>query len=146
MDTEDTVTIGARLRRIRLARDKTQKVIADRAGISDGYLSLLESGKRPLDSLKLIKDLAYALEIAPSELTRLPIPAPANGETDAAVQAVRLALAAVSYDVPGGQVLPVEALRQRVTAMVDALCRCERERDVGASLPGLIADLHTSIA
>ncbi|MGH4018712.1 MAG: helix-turn-helix domain-containing protein, partial [Pseudonocardiaceae bacterium] len=47
MDAEGTVTIGQRLRRIRVARDKTQKVIADRAGISDGYLSMLESGKRP---------------------------------------------------------------------------------------------------
>ncbi|MDQ3152862.1 MAG: hypothetical protein M3R63_14500, partial [Actinomycetota bacterium] len=95
---------------------------------------------------RLIKDLAYALEVAPSELTRLPIPAPANGETDAAVQAVRLALTAVSYDMPGGQALPVAALQARVTAMIDALCRCEREREVGAALPGLIRDLHTSIA
>ncbi|MGH3978254.1 MAG: helix-turn-helix domain-containing protein, partial [Pseudonocardiaceae bacterium] len=142
----DAVTIGQRLRRIRKARGKTLKVVADLAGTSVGHLSEIENGKTPLDSLRLITALANALEIAPSELTRLPIPAPANGETDAAVQAVRLALTAVSYDMPGGQVLPVDVLRQRVTAMVDALCRCEREREVGASLPGLIADLHTSIA
>ncbi len=30
--------------------------------------------------------------------------------------------------------------------MVDALCRCEREREVGAALSGLIRDLHTTIA
>ncbi|MGH8572168.1 MAG: XRE family transcriptional regulator, partial [Gammaproteobacteria bacterium] len=64
----------------------------------------------------------------------------------AVVQAVRLALRAVSDDLPGGLVLPVEALRARVTTPVDALCRCEREREVGAALPGLIRDLHTSLA
>ncbi|MGH4019561.1 MAG: helix-turn-helix domain-containing protein [Pseudonocardiaceae bacterium] len=142
----DAVTIGQRLRRIRKARGKTLKVVADLAGTSVGHLSEIENGKTPLDSLRLITALANALEIAPSELTRLPIPAPANGETDAAVQAVRLALTAVSYDMPGGQVLPVDVLRARVTAMVDALCRCEREGEVGAALPGLIRDLHTSIA
>ncbi|MGI9063022.1 MAG: helix-turn-helix domain-containing protein [Pseudonocardiaceae bacterium] len=145
-DTEDNVTIGTRLRRIRKSRGKSLRVVAGLAGTSYGHLSEIENGKAPLDSLRLIKDLAYALEVAPSELTRLPIPAPANGETDAAVQAVRLALTAVSYDMPGGQALPVAALQARVTAMIDALCRCEREREVGAALPGLIRDLHTSIA
>ncbi|MGH4013740.1 MAG: XRE family transcriptional regulator, partial [Pseudonocardiaceae bacterium] len=63
-----------------------------------------------------------------------------------AIAAVDLALMAVSQDLPDGQVLPVEELRARVTATVDVLCRCEREREVGAALPGLIRDLHTSIA
>jgi hypothetical protein len=53
---------------------------------------------------------------------------------------------AVSHDLPDGQVLPVEELRARVTATVDALCRCEQEREVGAALPGLIRDLHASVA
>lgn len=53
---------------------------------------------------------------------------------------------AVSHGLPGGQVLPAQALRARVTAAVDALCRCEREREVGAALPALIRDLHASIA
>ncbi|MGH4018851.1 MAG: helix-turn-helix domain-containing protein [Pseudonocardiaceae bacterium] len=145
MDVEEAVTIGQRLRRIRVARDKTQKVIADRAGISDGYLSLLESGKRPLDSLKLIKDLAYALEIAPSELTSIPIPAPGNGHTDSAVEAVRHALTAVDHGRPGGQVLPVEELRGRASRLQDMRRRCQFA-EVADDLPGLIRDLHTSIA
>lgn len=41
---------------------------------------------------------------------------------------------------------PAEALRARVTTTIDALCRCERERDVGTALPSLIRDLHTTIA
>ncbi|MGH4021426.1 MAG: helix-turn-helix domain-containing protein, partial [Pseudonocardiaceae bacterium] len=81
-DIGDAVTMGWRLRRIRLARRKTQQVVADRAAISKGYLSMLERGERTLDSLKLIVALARALEIAPSELTGLPVPAPGNGHTD----------------------------------------------------------------
>ncbi|MGH3622467.1 MAG: XRE family transcriptional regulator, partial [Sciscionella sp.] len=47
---------------------------------------------------------------------------------------------------PGGLVHPVEALRARVTAIVDTLCRAEDDREVGAALPGLIRDLHTTLA
>jgi hypothetical protein len=36
-------------------------------------------------------------------------------------------------------VLPVEALRARVTATVDALCWCEREREVGFRFSGRLA-------
>ena len=86
------------------------------------------------------------LEVSPQDLIRLPVPAPANGHTDSTISAVDLALMAVSHDLPDGQVLPVEVLRSRVMATVDALCRCEREGDVGAALPSLIHDLHTSIA
>jgi transcriptional regulator with XRE-family HTH domain len=127
--------IGDRLRRIRRSRGKSLAVIAGLAGISTSHLSQLESGKRALDRQSLIVALANALQVAPSELMRFPVPAPANGETDSGVEGVRSALMAVSHDQPGGQALPVEALRARVTAAVDALCRCEREREVGAALP-----------
>lgn len=146
MEAEDARTIGRRVRQIRRARDKSLAVIAGLAGISEGHLSRIERGERALDSRSLIVALANALEVAPRELTRLPVPTPANGHTDGTVEAVRLALMAVSNDLPGGQVLPAELLRARVTSTVDALCRCDRETEVGASLPGLIRDLHTSSA
>jgi Helix-turn-helix domain len=40
----DTRTVGARLREIRKARGKSLTVIAGLAGISESYLSLLETG------------------------------------------------------------------------------------------------------
>jgi transcriptional regulator with XRE-family HTH domain len=52
--TEDNVTIGRRLRRIRLWRRKSQAVVAGLAGISEPYLSLLETGKRALNRRSLI--------------------------------------------------------------------------------------------
>lgn len=53
---------------------------------------------------------------------------------------------AASRNRPDGQVLPVEALRARVEAMLGAHYSCSRDGEVGAALPVLIRDLHTSIA
>lgn len=135
-----------RLWRLRDDRRKSLQVIAELAGMSTTTLWRIEQGKRALASQAEVVALAKALQIAPDELNRLPIPAPANGHTDSAVAAVDHALLAVSHHLPGGQVLPVDALRSRVTATVDALCRCDQEREVGAALPDLIRDLHTTIA
>lgn len=146
VDHDEARTIGQRLRQIRNARGKSLRVTAELAGISKAHLSRIERGERALDRRSEIVALANALQIAPSELTRLPVPAPGNGETDGATEAVRLALMAASHGLPGGQVLPTQALQAKVTATIDALCRCERERDVGAALPGLIRDLHTTLA
>jgi transcriptional regulator with XRE-family HTH domain len=137
--------IGHTLRRVRHARGKSLAVVAGLAGISTSYLAMIERGERAVDRQSLIVKLANALEIAPSDLTGLPIPAPANGQADANVDAVRRALMAVNRSRPGGQVVPVDALRSRVrTVVVDRVQ--VRHAEVGIVLPGLIRDLHTSIA
>jgi len=88
--------------------------------------------------------LANALQISPSELVRLPVPAPGNGDAEAAEGEVRKALTAVSRNRPGGQVLPLDALRIWVRELLVTLRQC-RLAEVGAALPTLIRDLHTSI-
>ena len=141
MDVDDDArTIGRRLRQIRNSRDKSLRVVAGLAGISKSQLSEFERGERALDSIRQIVALANALKIAPSDLTRLPVPAPANGDTDSAVEEVRRALMAVSSKRPGGQVKDVEELRDRARAVwsVDYHSR-------GVALPGLIRDLHSSM-
>jgi hypothetical protein len=89
--------------------------------------------------------LADALQISPSELMRLPVPAPANGNTDSTIEAVRCALEAVDQDLPGSRVLSVDVLAKRVDQSYEMRRQCQF-REVGAGLPGLIRDLHTSIA
>lgn len=143
---DDARTIGRRVRQIRNARRKSLRVIAGLAGISAGHLSRLERGERALDSRSQTVALANALQVAPSELTKLPMPAPGNGGTDAAVEAVRHALIAVNHDQPSGQVAAVDVLRARVMAILDARCRCDRQAEAAAALPYLIRDVHTSIA
>ena len=142
---DDARTIGRRVRQIRDARGKSLRVIAELAGMSHPHLWRIEHGERALN-LSEIAALAKALDIGPSDLVRLPIPAPANGHTDSAIEAVRIALIAVSRNRPDGQIQPVELLRARVAATVDAYNSCDPGNEVGAALPDLVRDLHTSIA
>ncbi|MCP3805360.1 helix-turn-helix domain-containing protein [Allokutzneria sp. A3M-2-11 16] len=143
MDTN--ADMGARLRQIRQARRKSLKAVAELAGISEGYLSRLETGERALDRRSLILDLANALEVAPSEITGSPIATLGELAEDQSLGPVRLALLAVSMGEPQGQVLPVEALSARATGLLDAQREC-RYAAVGEELPALIRDLHASLA
>ncbi|MGH3769894.1 MAG: helix-turn-helix domain-containing protein [Pseudonocardiaceae bacterium] len=145
MDVEDARTIGQRLRLIRCARDKSLRVVAGLAGISKSQLSEIERGERALDSLKQLVALANALQIAPSELVKLPVPAPGNGNTDATVEAARLVLTAVDCGRAGGLVLPVDVLRDRVRRVQEMRRRCQFA-EAATHLPGLIRDLHTTLA
>lgn len=76
-------------------------------------------------TLTEILALADALEIAPSELTKLPVPAPANGHTDTTTEAVRLALDAINADYPEGLVLPPAVLREQVAQIYAQLRACQ---------------------
>ncbi|HEU0128113.1 MAG TPA: hypothetical protein VFQ48_05850, partial [Pseudonocardiaceae bacterium] len=89
--------------------------------------------------------LADALEIAPGDLVRLPLPAPANGHTDATTKAVQRALNAIESDEPNGLVLSMAVLREQV-AQIHAQLRVCRFADVATDLPGLIRNLHTTLA
>jgi transcriptional regulator with XRE-family HTH domain len=142
---DDARTMGRRVRQIRHSRGKSLVVIAGLSGMSKSELSRVERGERALDSRSKIVALANALQVAPSELTSQPVPAPGNGRTDVAVDAVHHSLMAVSRNRPGGQVLGIDELRSRVRAVLDAGRQC-REVEVGAALPMLIRDLHSSIA
>ncbi|MFD7656983.1 helix-turn-helix domain-containing protein [Actinosynnema sp. NPDC059797] len=141
---EDGADLGRRLRQIRHAKGKSLAVVADRAGISLSYLSRLESGARALDRRSLIKALADALEVAPTDITGAAVAPPGHVEEDRALAAVRLALLAVSMGDPRGQVVPAEVLEVRVGRLMEAQRRC-RYTEVGADLPGLIQDLHTTL-
>jgi hypothetical protein len=98
-----------------------------------------------VDSRSDIVALANARQISPSELVRLPIPAPGNGHTDSTIEAIRLALMAINHRHPGGDVLPVDALRERVGTLVGAASVSNQEL-TGRELPVLIRDLHTTMA
>ncbi|MGH3709874.1 MAG: helix-turn-helix domain-containing protein [Pseudonocardiaceae bacterium] len=144
---DDALTIGRRLRQIRNARGKSLRVVAGLSGvISAAGLSRVENGLRALDSRAEIVGLAKALQIAPSELTKMPegAPLPASGDTGAATAEIRRALEAVIAGAVNGQVKTFEQLSARVHAMGDLRQGCAY-REMGAALPGLIADLHTSI-
>ncbi|MDQ3887317.1 MAG: helix-turn-helix domain-containing protein [Actinomycetota bacterium] len=112
MDGEEVRAIGWALCRVRDARGKSLRVVAGLAGMSKDTLNRIERGERS-PTLNEVLALADALQISVSELTRLPVPAPANGHTDSTTDGVRLALLdAVDVDHPGGLMLPVAVLRE----------------------------------
>ena len=55
-------TVGANVRRIRLARGMTQRELAGRCGLNAGYISRLERGKCNAQ-LSRIEAIADALEV-----------------------------------------------------------------------------------
>ena len=94
MDTDDALMIGARVRRIRRRRGLSLDVVAGLAGITAGYLSMLERGQRGFNRRGLIEDLADALGCSVIDLTGQPYLAPdrATVEGRAALPGISVAL------------------------------------------------------
>ncbi|HWR47591.1 MAG TPA: helix-turn-helix transcriptional regulator [Pseudonocardiaceae bacterium] len=143
MDVEDVRTIGLAIWRVRDDRGKSLRVVAGLAGMSKDTLNRIERGLLS-PTLSQILALAEVLQISVSELTRLPVPAPANGHTDSTTVAIGRALDAIEASYPGGLVLPVAVLRERV-AQIHAQGRAVRFAEVATDLPALIRDLHTTL-
>ena len=64
----DEATIGARLRTLRRWRGKTQTELAGLAGLSPSFISMVETGNRPLDRRSHIAALASALQVSETDL------------------------------------------------------------------------------
>jgi transcriptional regulator with XRE-family HTH domain len=79
MDFDDT-HIGRRAREIRAWRGMKQDAVAGLAGMTAGYLSMIESGKRPVRTRATLEALASALRVSPAELTGKPY-APSDAES-----------------------------------------------------------------
>jgi transcriptional regulator with XRE-family HTH domain len=71
-------TFGDRLRRLRKAQNITQRVLAKRAGTTQGYITDLERSKANNPTMELIGRLAHALDVSIIEL---------SGKTDTSVPA-----------------------------------------------------------
>jgi transcriptional regulator with XRE-family HTH domain len=63
--------VGRRIRIHRLVREMTQDQLAEAAGISRSFLSLLEHGARGIDVVRLLR-LAAALDVPLTELLAPP--------------------------------------------------------------------------
>lgn len=140
--------IPRRLRELRAWRGKSLKVIAELAGITEGYLSRLEHGKRRLDKRSTIAALAAALEVSPSDLIGQPVrwKDPAMAEAQATIPALRLALAGTELGQSGsGSARPVGDLVTEVDSCVAWRTACDFAA-MGAMLPSLLADLYTTAA
>jgi transcriptional regulator with XRE-family HTH domain len=60
--------MGKRIKKLREARGLTQAELADKVGVTQVYISSLESGARKNPSLELLRKLAKALKTDVAEL------------------------------------------------------------------------------
>ena len=56
------------IKALRERKGLSQKALADRIGVSDAYITMLETGKRANPSLKILKKLAKALGVPVTEV------------------------------------------------------------------------------
>jgi transcriptional regulator with XRE-family HTH domain len=144
VDADDAQSIGARARMIRRRRGLSLEVAAGLAGISGGYLSMLETGRRGFNRRGLLEDLAVVLGCSVVDLTGQPYLPPDRASADAlaTLPAVSIALHECSLaDVPDVPARPVEQL----TALVAAANRHvdeTRYQVAGQGLGAVLTELH----
>lgn len=87
--------IGVRIREVRTWRRQSLRAVAELAGISEAYLSMIERGRRSADGRQLVEAIADALQVAPSELLGEPSPLvdPVSREAHAGIEDIGIALA-----------------------------------------------------
>lgn len=138
----DQATIGARLRTLRRWRRMNLAQLADQAGLSKSFLSMVERGQRALDRRSHISALAAALRVSEADLVGGPHLSsdPIQSAPHAAIPALREALIMNTLTAPvADRARPLPELVAE-TASID---RSERKHtEVGERLPGLLGELH----
>ncbi|MFE4332893.1 helix-turn-helix domain-containing protein [Streptomyces sp. NPDC056831] len=140
--------IGGALRGLRRQRGVSLKGLAAQTGISQGYLSMVENGKRLLDSTVFIDSIADALRISPAELTGQPVAPldPSTGGAHAGIPALRIALMGLPAQMLAPDRAPDEPV-QMLTARVARANNLYHASDYGtlaAKLPALLSDLRAA--
>jgi transcriptional regulator with XRE-family HTH domain len=98
----------------------SQQLLADRAGLSQAYVSQIESGKRAIERRSTLADLAEALQVSVAELTGSADPTdPAKERAVVAVPAIREALV---LREAGERTDPTSAGSVRSAMLAEARC------------------------
>jgi len=145
----DGTTIGARLRTLRRWRGKTQSELAGLAGLSPSFLSMVETGQRPLDRRSHIAALASALQVSETDLVGGPHLSRDRVQSDPhmAIPPLRVALQTNTLTRPAvDQARPVAELHSEVFGTIEPLRRVCDYVQVGHLLPSVIDELYRHIA
>ncbi len=148
MDAEDASTIGARARKIRTRRGLSLDVAAGLAGITKGYLSMLERGQRGFNRRGLLDDLANALGCSVADLTGQPYLPPDRATADAMITVPGIELAihdCTLDDVPDIPARPVAEL-VRLARQANTHCDETRYGLAGQDFGPMLSELHVHAA
>lgn len=146
MSESGGTAVGRRLREIRVWRGMSLRAVAELAGFSASYLSLIERGERPVDKRSTLEALAAALRVAPSELGSAFPPAGRPDElAPARSHLTRIEEALTDVEVGEGDVTePWPAVEQRLDELTAARLRNDYTRQAEL-LPRLIVDLNGAV-
>ncbi|MGH3661181.1 MAG: helix-turn-helix domain-containing protein, partial [Micromonosporaceae bacterium] len=129
-------------------RKLSQQVLADRAGLSKGYLSKIENGEARLDRRTTVEAIARALGTTYADLTGQPF-RPETAEMQvahAALAAIRTAFHSTSLDYRSDLTpRPLAAIAPEIEAAADAWQRCDYPA-AGRDLAAAITDLHAHVS
>lgn len=145
----DEIIIGARLRTLRRWRGKTQVELAGLAGLSPSFLSMVETGHRPLDRRSHIAALAAALKVSETDLVGGPHLSADRLQSDPhmAIPPLRVALQTNTLTSPAVEsARPLADLRSEVFGTIEPLRRVCDYVTVGRLLPDVLDELHWHIA
>ncbi|MGH3799739.1 MAG: helix-turn-helix domain-containing protein [Pseudonocardiaceae bacterium] len=148
MDTEEARSIGARARMIRRRRGLSLEVVAGLAGITGGYLSMLERALRGFNRRGLIDGLAEALGCSVADLTGQPYLPPDRATADAMTTVPGIELAIHDCTLDDVLDIPARPIAELVTLAARANAQCDETRyalaghDVGA----VLSELHVHAA
>jgi transcriptional regulator with XRE-family HTH domain len=134
--------IGVRVRRWRLKRNLSQRVLADLAGLTQGYIAQIEAGIAPLDKRSTQLALARALQVSLADLTGQPYD-PTTLEHATATRyfpALRAALAELAFSETEVAASAPTDLDAALTTVADLHNACRYDALV-AQLPPLILAL-----
>lgn len=140
------LTIGQRVAQARMARGMSQETLAGLMDRSTSWVSKIERGALPLDRKSVVLRLAEVLNVDPAALEgREVVPTLNAGNRPISIRELRQALMALSTPVPAAAPAPqLRELRGRVTR-ANHLRQDARFRELGASLPRLLADIQSSL-
>lgn len=145
----DEVTIGARLRTLRRWRGMSQAGLAGLAGLAPSFLSMVETGQRPLDRRSHIAAIASALKVSETDLVGGPhlTADPVQADPHASIPPLRVALETNSLTDPAcDRARPLAELVRELREQVEPqFTACDYVR-LGQHLPQLIDELHVHTA
>jgi transcriptional regulator with XRE-family HTH domain len=133
---------GARIRFWRLKRGISQHTLGGLAGVSQGYISQVESGLKEIDKRSTLIRIAEALQVSVAEIINLPGPStPEFSLAEATVPAIRAALNVARL---GETIAPRRSLDE-LSAAVAGLTptwKAARYDKLSLVMPDLLLDLH----
>lgn len=129
--------IGLRVARWRDVAGMTQQELADRVGVSNAYISMIEGGKRPITKRSLLIELASALGVSVTDLTGQP-EQPRSRDDLAIYAAVPLLRGALDDDPDNDELPNPGAVAADVDRAMGARMACDYQTLAGL-LPGVVA-------